>query len=1243
MPSQSMPVYQAAWVPQLFKWVRYDFFNGGVNTWVKAPAQSPDSFEKLDNCFSGMDVIRRRWGYGSLFAPNYAVQRLFMYQNNLTNARRILTLGTNTISAYNEDGSTYTTQIAPQVMNKPQAVLSRNYEYITTGTSQNLKWDGTLNWVPLSGPVGNPNVGGAVKGWAQTLSGVTTGINVTLNSVANPVDAKVTASTLTFPTTAGGQYAELAQQVRDGGTNGGTSSLFAVSGATATFSIYLKAQSGTPTFQVLIYEATGNTVIGTTNATLNSSTWTRATVTVTLGTYTNPQIRVAVRQPASSTSATIFAYGAQLEYGSSANAYQDTGSSGYPAPLSNWGIAAPPSAPVISTGLFLSSTSWLPTTFYSNDGGVIIDSNGNLQQLIVGGVSGAVHPTWPTIVGNTVTESGSTATWKCIQLAASLTWAAHTQYTAGAFVTANSSLFQLQPLTAISLNSAVSVKYYPMVGGANGAFGYSNPKSGLPHPLPGPTATASLNSLMFNYGGDVAGTMNNATLNGAGEITATTTPYAGATTNYSMVCSGSFNVPVAGNYTFTASYDDGMFFGIDGGATLVSGVYQNINEWGFTITPLNGYPIMGGNNNSGIHSATNIGLVNSLISHPDQFVINFPSAGTYNYEFCYTNWSTGQIFSIVQQSTYDSHEINLYPSPDESAATAPTWPSFTTSLAPNYAVVHDGSAYYWANLGPTTDFGWAANTSYTLQDYCVDGNGNTQNPFRTGVSGSGSAPSFNAAFDGLTTDSTTLVWINAGKAQGAITLKSGRVYFVAYKNVITGNYSALSPASANTGALTNSSVSVLWAPSNAADPQAPQTVLLATLDGGDETTLYEVTTTSAGSYLDNVPDTTLVFKNVYAEVDSQGLQHGLLFNSPPPVNTSAGNIVIKHKGRLAMITGTQIAFSKSLDEVTTSTGVIAGNYEEDWPPAWVIDVSEGATTPRALLSDGIALYVGTERNIQSIQGDNILNFTLPQLVFNDVGVLNHFVWQRVFREGAPVGTMWLTPDFRVMQSDFNTYSDVGAAIQDQLNAINVNFAQSIACAMCVTDGEHDLYMLAVPTGNSTTNNTLFVYNLRSGTWAVWQLADGISAMLYNINSSGAIQRMFAIPANPFSVNVFDASSTFDRANGTPVAITSTVRTAWLPLGDPRFRKILNDIEVITAETGTMLITIEGASSVADFSSPFTVVTNASLMQGVLGQGYKVFLAGLTTKYKYYRFTFATTGTALQVLNGYNVEYVPQQI
>lgn len=43
---------------------------------------------------------------------------------------------------------------------------------------------------------------------------------------------------------------------------------------------------------------------------------------------------------------------------------------------------------------------------------VILDSNGNIQQLTVAGTSGSTPPVWSTVVGNNTTDSG--VTWKCL-------------------------------------------------------------------------------------------------------------------------------------------------------------------------------------------------------------------------------------------------------------------------------------------------------------------------------------------------------------------------------------------------------------------------------------------------------------------------------------------------------------------------------------------------------------------------------------------------------------------------------------------------------------------------------------------------------------------------------------------------------------------------------------------------------------------------------------------------------------
>jgi hypothetical protein len=472
---------------------------------------------------------------------------------------------------------------------------------------------------------------------------------------------------------------------------------------------------------------------------------------------------------------------------------------------------------------------------------------------------------------------------------------------------------------------------------------------------------------------------------------------------------------------------------------------------------------------------------------------------------------------------------------------------------------------------------------------------------------------------------------------GSITLKAGREYFVAYRNSTTGHISHLNPVSASTGPLTAQNVPLSNIPVSS-DAQVDTKVILATLDGGDQTTLYLLATLAnvSTTLTDSTPDTTLSGNNVYSYIDSSGLQHGCVFNTPPPQGTTP----IKHKGRLWMVNGQRLAMSKSLDEVTTSTGTVAGNYEEAWPAAWQIDISEGSETPRALLSDGTVLYIGDERRIRTLSGDNLLNWTNPEIQFNDVGVLNQETWKQVFMEGQPVGSIWLSPDFRIIQSDFNTYRDIGSPIQDQLTTINVAAATN-SCAMSVSDGEFDLYVLAVPLGGATDPNTLFVYNLRTQTWCSWALPDPVVGMLYNVTQSGTIQKLIATNGTYQHLWNMDRTYTQDRLGQAPTNITSVIQTSWLGLGDYRFRKILNDIEVLTADTA-MTVTIEGATNVSDFVTPITVITNAPLTLGVLGK-WKLYLASSVTKYNYYRFTFTSTGSQLQVLSGFNLEYIQMQL
>jgi len=160
------------------------------------------------------------------------------------------------------------------------------------------------------------------------------------------------------------------------------------------------------------------------------------------------------------------------------------------------------------------------------------------------------------------------------------------------------------------------------------------------------------------------------------------------------------------------------------------------------------------------------------------------------------------------------------------------------------------------------------------------------------------------------------------------------------------------------------------------------------------------------------------------------------------------------------------------------------------------------------MSDGETLWIATERNIRRLIGDSPQNFQKPEVQFNECGVVSPEVWKVVFYEGQPVGTMWLTPDLRVMASDFNTYHDVGTPIQDVLNSINVSFIQN-AHACFVSQAAFDLFMLYLPTNGNQWPNVVAIFNLRSKKWCIWQPSDLITASLFNINGSGLPQWLFA--------------------------------------------------------------------------------------------------------------------------------------
>lgn len=382
--------------------------------------------------------------------------------------------------------------------------------------------------------------------------------------------------------------------------------------------------------------------------------------------------------------------------------------------------------------------------------------------------------------------------------------------------------------------------------------------------------------------------------------------------------------------------------------------------------------------------------------------------------------------------------------------------------------------------------------------------------------------------------------------------------------------------------------------------------------------------------VDNNTDPDLVTNQVMVFTDIFGNEFGLTQNTPPP----GGNLLVKHQGRMWMagVTGSthSVFFSKAVSDLTLPNGFVAGKYEESWPGDNLFDVSDGAESVSGFLSDGTTLYIGTQNHIRRILGNDPTNFQQPQIVHPQTGLINQEVWQLTFMQGAPSGSIWMTPDFRVIQSDFNTYLDIGQPVQDILNNLKVT-APSLAHASFVSDGEFELYILAVPFNRSDICDTHLVFDLHSRKWFVWQPTNGSVAMLFNITQAGASQWLFV--HKDTDLHKYDRSTPTDVGTIIPCQATTT----WLHMGEPTRRKVLSEIQVFG--DNNILMDVYAANNNDDFNKPIPVVYNRALRRSVFGIQ-SLYLTGDKSRHRYYQLTFKVTDTLVPFLGSFSISASP---
>jgi hypothetical protein len=675
-------------------------------------------------------------------------------------------------------------------------------------------------------------------------------------------------------------------------------------------------------------------------------------------------------------------------------------------PVRNWGIVAPTDAPSVTVGS--SRVAWAKNTFYSV-AGIIIDSNGNVQQVTTPGISGSTSPTWATLVGNTTTDGS--ITWTMLQTAASLNWQAHTQFAPGHLLSANASgvncLFQLQPLTTPYLNGTIT------------AYGWNSTNSGsFDKFFPAPAADFTLTPQSLNWANSIGQNTQINNMNGAGEVTSQTDT--GHYENWEAAIVGTIHIRVPGQYSFTLNHDDGVIIAFDSSAQLISGSF--VDPLGHTKTAKQGYSNIRCQNISGSNVLTG--------------VWNFPTAGDYQFEIDWTNWEHA---SQMQLLCNGQQIVNLTSQTDESGSTQPVWPSWSTSFAPNYPTAKESvTQYVWRNLGPIADYTWLSQVTFTLPNTAIiDPAGNNESPYRAGVTGT-TAPTFATGVNQLTNDNPNLVWINTGAAAappvGTVsTFNGGWQYAIALVNTVdetVSNCGQLTPATGNfVGA-----DGVSFAPGSGLpdladiDPQADAVAIFRSTDGeatpflipGKSNSTYTVTLSQylQNGYVDNATDEQL-----------DNLIEGPIGGECTPPLAGAVNLTY-HLNRIFFSVGNVVYWTSGPD-------VPVGNGVNGVSP---LNFDEMPSLVKRIVPLAIGALVFTVSDIYLITGNGTASSPIQKAIPYEkgMGLLNY---NALGVNGSIVG--FYTTDRQFIVFDPNVgVSNVGNPIGDQLRLNNAGVGTS---------------------------------------------------------------------------------------------------------------------------------------------------------------------------------------------------------
>jgi hypothetical protein len=713
----------------------------------------------------------------------------------------------------------------------------------------------------------------------------------------------------------------------------------------------------------------------------------------------------------------------------------------------------------------------------------------------------------------TVSESGhgGTAVWTSIQLAASLTWQAHTHYNVGDFIVSPTKfLFQLgrktQPFinTALGLHINMNSLNEPQSlqnSAYQGAFPYFNSGdpaiSGLPNwqAESGFYTNQNLSSVWLQRtqppgSGSSSTPYGENAVNGAGEVGANSS-LAAVSSSWVGVIKCYVFIPRPGTYTFTCQHNDGAIFcfdsqGIDTGtvapgAFKASGGTDNVSQ---TISPGFGFGRPGGVDLCGTNTSDRTGpgpFAQSATKPADSATWNFPQAGNYALEIDYAKWyHSGGYMVFMCPGSGGAPAQTLAVGRDESGTSAPSWPAFTKTGAgfdtTNEVIIWGGNVvevstagqqYLWNNVGPKSDFVWVAGKNYTLPGtVIIDTNSNQQGAYETGITGTVQPTWSNTTVGSILADpNPPLQWINEGSVPNSSTQgntitalsQQGWLYWIALVNTLDQTVSNVSPVSLPTGPISKGQITF---PAGSGldvtqiDPQADYVAIFRSADGFSTPLLIP-------GFVNSPYTVPLAQYLAYGYVDTvpdaelNNLEQGAQAGENTPPATGAKNLSY-HLSQIWYSIGNTVYYT---------TGPLApiGNGTDGTAPG---NFAECSSQVRRLVPTAIGMLVFTVSDVYIIAGNGTSTSPiLPAIPYlTGIGLANY---NALDINGGLIGFFTTDKQFVIFDPSAGL-SYVGFNIGDQFRLNN---------------GQP---------GQSWNTSTVYVTWYVNGEDAAWYVADGVN-------------------------------------------------------------------------------------------------------------------------------------------------------